>query len=67
MIPSIVLRSSQSEFSQFAVFVTSDGGFIASPSNATALINLMASLGLIPLLLCTCDAGKELKLYTILP
>jgi hypothetical protein len=52
-------------FGDFSSFVASDGGAIASPANATAVIDGLRRVGLLDSasLVCTCDSGKVDKLY----
>jgi len=65
-ITAYQIAVTQSEYDQFVDFVADDFGTLASPANAEAILNIMGTMGLAPLLVCTCDAGKALKLYTIL-
>lgn len=54
-------------FGNFASFVASDGGVVASPANASAVIDGLRKVGLLTSasLVCTCDSGKADKLYYI--
>lgn len=54
-------------YNEFASYVASQGGTMASPPNTTRVLNSLGNIGATASLICTCDAGKESNLYYLTP